>query len=112
MKSLIPSSNSDLSTISFEELDYVIFHGISISPSEITFVFYDFSNRQKSLDFTRLVFKQYLCAVQRFTRNFNAHLILSENVPLENDFFKTVFLPLRSAPLHFKFTFDIGQVEV
>lgn len=103
-RKVILSNNEKLATISFQELDYLFAHNISISPKEITFAFFDFTNYSQTFVFTRFIFERYLETLRFFTSNFNIRLILVENVPLENNFLKSIFQPLCCGDLNVLFT--------
>lgn len=103
-KKVVLSNNEKLATISFQELDYLLVHNISIAPLEITFAFFDFTNYSQTFAFTKFLFNRYLRRLRNFTSNFNIRLILVENVPLENEFLKSVFQPLCRGGLNVLFT--------
>lgn len=103
-KPLILSNDPTLATISFSELDYLLIHKLGIRPSEITFALYDFTNYEKTLAFTNVLFGRYLNILQCFTHNINVRLILVENIPLQNTFLKSLFQPLCCAHLNVTFT--------
>lgn len=103
-KRVVLSNYAKLATISFQELDYLLAHSISISPSDITFAFFDFTNYNETFAFTKFLFERYLENLRFFTSNFNIRLILVENVPLENNFLKSIFQPLCCGDLNVLFT--------
>lgn len=103
-KQIVLSNDPKLATISFAEIDYLLAHKLGICPSEITFAFHDFTNYEKTLAFTDVLFGRYLPVLQCFTPNISVRLILVENVPLQNTFLKSLFQPLCCAHLNVTFT--------
>lgn len=103
-KQIVLSNDEKLASIKFSELDYMLMHKVCICPSDITFALFDFTNYQRTLSFTKILFERYLSVLQLFTSKFNVRLILVENVPLENNLLKSVFQPLCCANLNVLFT--------
>lgn len=95
-QSLVMSNDPDLATFTLAELDYLVFHGISISPRDITFAVFDFSNYPVSVAYMRSLFHRYLPVLEKYTRNFSIRLTLVENVALDNSLLRSLFEPLCS----------------
>lgn len=91
-QSLVMSNEIGFETFTLAQLEYLIHHRIVISPKEITFVLFDFTNYTNSVAFMDSMMK-YLPVLEKFTRNFNIQLMLVENVSLDNLLLKSFFEP-------------------
>lgn len=115
-RSLVMSNDVALSNFAVGELRYLVEHDLVVSPRDLTFALFDFTNYRSLLTFACTLFDRYLPYLHRCTREFNIRLILVENVSVDNVLLRRLFRPLRTLDINvrcftIKYLPAFGQAE-